>query len=479
MLLLFPLLGHIVPIQDDWAYCLPYVRGASVAGEFVRRLHGDFYRPLDILGTSLVDPITLDGRRTAVLHGIAFLLLLALLRVAIGRLGRRVPLLAGAETVFWMVTIWLVIQSAAAVCLWQLDTGSQVWSAAAGVAFGLAVWSWIDGIDEGRSGLTGVAGILALEVLGLLTKEVFLGWCASVVLVLGLLAGDAVRRGAARRAGSLAGLAAAVSGVAIGYVVLRRVLGGLVVGYGKYSGNALVNSAKNVVVALAGGLTVGPIHALRDPQAFPFVRPLVFAGIAAAVVLLVAGLAALVRIERERRGAGWLVALVAFVAAGSIVAVMSTDHLSEVYLLGPNIGFGLLVALGTLELLRRQHALATLVLVVVLATGAFGTWGRLRQFATSWHDARALQGEARALVAALPATDLRVFVVPGEVLTAPGYVHSTYEIPPGLLMPPVALRGWLERSFPGRLVEIGEPPAAADRRVVQLTGRGTGTRPRY
>lgn len=479
VLLLFPLLGGILPIRDDWSYCLAFVRGTSVAAEITGRLKGDFFRPLDVVATSLLDPRTLDGRGTALLGAIAFVLFLAVLRVGIGRLDRRVPLPANGATLFWMVTLWLVMQSGSAVSLWQLDTGSQVWSAAAGVAFGLALWSWVERSGRGEPAGPALAGVLGLEVAGLLTKEVFLGWCASAVVVLGLLAVLAAREGTSRRARALAGAAAAITIVAIGYVAVRRALGGLEMGYGKYSGNVLVNSAKNTVLALVGGLTVGPLHALRDPRALPIVRPLVLAGLAGAMLFAVAGVVVLARMERERRGAGGLTALVVFVAAGSIAAVMPTEHISEVYLLGPNVGFGLLVALGALEVLRRRRALGILAIAAVLVAGAFGTFARLRQFAATWQEARAIQAEARDAIASLPAAAHDVVLVPGPVLTATGYVHSTYVMPPGETMPPAGLAAWLERVFPGRRVRIGEPLPGENAPVVHLTGRGIGERPRY
>ena len=478
MLLLFPLLGGITPIRDDWNFCLDLVGGASLPVVLVRQLKGDFFRPIDIVAGALVDPRTLDGRVSFLVLALGFLLFLFVVRAAIGRLVRRAPLPVNATALFWLVVLWIVIQSAAAVSLWQLDTGSQVWSAAVGVAFGLALWSWVERAGRGEPVTARAAGLLALQVLGLLTKEFFLGWSASFALALLVLAFRARRKGNRRSARSFTLLAAAIGIVAIGYVLLRKELGGLTFGYGKYSGNVIVNSAKNVLLTLIGGLTVGPVHALRDPRALPIVRPLVLAGLAAAAVLAAAGVTALYRIERVRPGSGWLAGFVALVAIGSISAVLPTEHISEVNLLGPNAAIGLVVALGAVELLRARRALASIVITAVLAVGAFGTFGRLQHFAATWHDARAIEDEARGAIGSLPATDRTVFVVPSGVLVEPGFVHSTYVMPPGETLPPAALETWLARVFPGRKIRVGSPPPGESGTIVHLTGRGIAARPR-
>jgi hypothetical protein len=482
-LLLFPIVAGMTAVCDDWKYVVDVLRGMTLPQLLVSRLRGDFFRPVDILAATWIDPRTIDGRRVVVLQAVGLLILLFGIRSGLSKLEKHVPLPANGGVLFWLTALWLLFQSGTSVSLWQVDTASQVWAAAIAVWFGVALWGWVERVQRDESRTRAVAAVLSLLIAGLLAKEVFLGWCASgVLLLLGLaLRAQILRRPDAVRA--FLSLALSIVAITLAYLVARKLLGGLELGYGKYSGSVVVNSLKNLVLALVGGMAVGPIHAVRDPRAYPWIPGLVGASLAAAILLAAAGARLLRRIESAQRGAGWTAACVIFFPLVAISAAFPTSHLSEVYMLGPGVGIGLLLALGLIGLLQVrgiERAVGVLAAVVIVSAGGFGTFARTQQFSITWDNARAVEREAARAVLALPDAGQAVIVTPAARLLDPGYVHSTYVVPAGQLVSPEALQAWLALQFPRRNIRVGTPTDAdSAAAVVRLTGTGLRDRPRY
>jgi len=481
LLIVFPLVGGMTPIQDDWNYYTPVIGGASLAQAAAEKWHGDFFRPIDILGAALIDRDTLSGRNYVPFLAAGFLLLVLVLRAGVGRLARSVRLPSDAATFYWLTLAALMLHPSTAVSLWQMDTASQVWSAAAGVAFGLAIWKWHDALLAGRASAGWIVAIVLLELGGMLTKETFLGWCASLALVLLVLAVRAWRGARPRDARACIALAATILVVCVAWVEARARLGGLALGYGKYSGNLVVNAARNTVLTLVGGLAFGPIHVMRDPAALPVAKAAVVVGLVAAIVLAVFGVRALWRMETTRRGDGATLALVILACMASISAGMPTMHISEVYLLGPNVGFALLLALGVSAIGRAGgrglRSIAVVAVALLAVVGVLGLASRMQQFAITWQDARTLHRESVNSVRVVPDGPPVVVALTGA-FAAGGYVHSTYVVPPSWTMPPLCLELWLRHRFPSRRLRVGTADGAQPgETVVRVSGASLPARP--
>lgn len=329
--------------------------------------------------------------------------------------------------------------------------------------------------------------IFVLQVLGFFTKETFLGWCASYTLVLLGLATHSWRRGKPRNAGSFAALGLTLVLVSLIYLACRAEVGGLSLGHGKYSGNVAVNTIGNIVLTFVGGLATGPIHVMLNPAALLAARALVVAGLGISAALAGLGLHSLRRLESLRDGAGVTLAVAAFACIGSIAAGLPTTHISEVYLLGPNVGFGLLVVLGVVELVRRgwlrgRQKVAGFLVALLCLVSVFGLFSRMQHFIVTWDYATAMRREAVEKIQALPETANNVVVMVSGMFVREGYVHSTYIVPSLRTITTANLEAWLDHvEFPSRQVRVVSSPVEPDSTssVVLVSGDGLATRPRY
>jgi hypothetical protein len=487
VVVLFPLLAGMTPIADDWDYLTGYLEGASFSEVWSTKWNDVFFRPIDILGGAVVDTETLSGGNYVPLLATGFVVLVLGIWTGLSRAQKRAQLPVDREPVFWLVILWLVLHPSTTVCLWQMDTASQVWSAAAGVWLGLAVWKWVECVRQGERSYGLLVLIAVLQLFGLLTKETFLGWCASYTLVLLGLATRSWRRGRSRNAGSFAALGLTLVLVSLIYLACRAEFGGLSLGHGKYSGNVAVNTIANTVLTFVGGLATGPIHVMRNPAALLAAKALVVVGLGISAVLAGLGLYSLRRLESLRSGAGGTLAVAAFACIGSISACLPTTHISEVYLLGPNVGFGLLVVLGVLELARRgwrhgRQKLAGLLLALFCLVSVFGLFSRMQHFIVTWDHATAMRREAVERIQALPEAANKAVVMVSGAFIMEGYVHSTYVVPPLRTIASPDLEAWLDHvMFPSRRIRVVGSPGDRDSTssVVLVSGDGRARRPRY
>lgn len=113
---------------------------------------------------------------------------------------------------------------------------------------------------------------------------------------------------------------------------------------------------------------------------------------------------------------------------------LAIEHVSELYLLGPNALVAVLVGLGVDQISRMDRGqrkacmqIGVVLLVVIAATG-FAS--RTRLFFTTWAYARLLRQETVHVLAAASNPDNAAILIPAELFAGP--MHSKYCVPPAV-----------------------------------------------
>lgn len=396
--------------NDAYRYRIVVDRTDGLGSALAHLWRTRIFRPPDLLAAYLTDPVTLDARWTIVLHLVGLLAIAAALRAAVIRLAPRSP------AVLPLALAFLALHTATSLTCWLPANVGQTAAAACGLWTGLALWDGVEAARAGRPIGRPLARLWVLCLIGVNCKEIFYGWCLS-----GLLVWGAVLVRDRRPIAPLLWLAAPLVVVPLAHVVLRVTTGGLgemlAPGDTRYTLHGPIVVLRNAGLALAGWLTVGPVHLARGLGG-DALRLIPLAGLAAA--------AALVAVAWRQRPPA-CVAVIAF-TLGGVLAALPSGHLSEVYLMGPNAGAALAVAMGLDALWRRHRTRAVAVGATLAAVGLLGLASRAAHFRVTWRHAEVLHAQVRAAQSALP-EGATLALTAGPACRA-GPTHSQYLMPP-------------------------------------------------
>lgn len=415
-----------------------------------------FFRIFDIGTSTLV-----DGRSLAIWPIIVIqCMACAWCTQAIGRMMR---ICSAWSWTSWLAAVtWLLLHPATQVSLWSAGTLSQTLSAAAGM--------WLLAVILEAATTPGrrvpLGTLCALSCVGILAKELFLGWATCGVLLLLAVAWRATARGGAtwphafvRECRERLPQALAIIGPPIVFLATRVATSQLgVVGdsatESRYSFHGPEALVRNVVVAVVGMFAQGQVHWARmlglPWSAVPFVG--------AAVSFLVAAYGGRVAKETLAR-AGHPVGspLLVVVAAGlcTVWPALIIGHFSELYVMGANALVAVLIGIGvdaaTTSSASRSTRALVLPIAVMYAIAVGGAVSRAYHFGVTWSHARAIRDDVQAALDHAPAGAVVPFSVPESLRSGP--THSKYIVPPVVAANP-------PRAFALRKAATADEPTA-------------------
>jgi len=439
-----------------------------------------FFRPIELLAAAMTDPVTRDSRFALLLHLPAIGALVLGLRELCQRL---VP---DTKYVFPLATLLFALHSATSLVVWQMDTVSQTWAGASGLWFMLLLWRGLDQAAKGAP-LTGLSvALLGTAVVGLLSKETFLGWwllACLVLLLLGLGRGPGLLGRGGGSFWSRLPVPLVLAVVPLSLVFLFARLGSselmplVLESFGadaepagvanRYRMELGLNFVANVGLALVGTLPGGSTHTL-----FGLEGASQFARLSSPVLLLCCGLLGLWPLVAARSNRDELarlraryVPLVLSVLASlvSLAAVLPIQQISEIYLVGPNVVSSILLAtlvVDGLGLVRWRHAhRALLCVVLVLMTVAMVS--RARHMAIGWGYSAALNDAVRLhQLEAMEDGDRALVGIPASC-TVGGNYSNVVLTPLAALFVEETLE-WLNADRPLRPLVLGDRGGAFD-----------------
>jgi len=171
----WPALGGILAANDD----IKFVRTPAHGMPFLEAVrdawrHSASFRPLEIGVGALCDPWSLSCGWVVAVHALG-LAALAVATVAVAR--RAVP---GSRAVPPLALAWVLLSPPTTTAVWQMDCGSQTWSAAVGMWALLLAWRAFDAAIAGKVAWGSLAALGAVFLGGSLVKETVYGWSASI-----------------------------------------------------------------------------------------------------------------------------------------------------------------------------------------------------------------------------------------------------------------------------------------------------------
>jgi hypothetical protein len=470
LIMLAPYWEKNVFSADDLGFYLFSRLSNSLWTHLVLAWNSGLFRPLDVLASRLGDPVSRKALHSVSLHFPAILAILMGLWYLIRRIGGKV---AGVS--FGFAWLWWMLNPGTTVTIWQPDTISQSWSGAAGLWLVIVLWSAANKINEDKS----TTGLFAAEVficlLGVFTKETFMGWAAAGGLLLAVLYLKNIFEGRKTGIWEWIKLTLPITVIPALYLFARFRFGGLGSmlsgSSSRYSLHFGFSLVKNIVTAGAGFLCVGPAHLVSVPDASLFLRGLPFLGILLTVCVLLLPLV-ISRTGQKKPGENprwsdaWLIALVCF---ASLSPTLISGGFSELYLMGPNAGAALLVGISLAFALERldkrrketQQAaafyLVVLAAVVLLAIGWLGVFSRAQYFGRTWHNSRVYNNAIMRWQSNRESSP-----APSKVMLrrncAEGPVHSVYVLPPAQALNVEATEMLLNRLHPDKKINIFVEP---------------------
>jgi hypothetical protein len=305
--------------------------------------------------------------------------------------------LPGQPWVAPLALIWIALSPATNCAVWQIDAGSQTWSAALGAWALVLTWRAWQVARAGRVPWLAIAGLTAIFVLGVNLKETVYGWSAGVGLALiGACAWLTLRDRAAAARLSLTLLP--VVALPVAHLALRWLTGSMsrsleLKQENRYQIEIGMNLVTNAAQSVAGAFGTGPFYLLTDDKASVPLRLLPALAWLAELALLVTALEFVVlRPARERR-LRWGPA-VTLLAAGlvSLSVTFPMGSVSELYGFGANVTVGVLLAVAATALWRLAddedrsltRAITAVCLGLLLVVGLYGLVGRANHFKRVW-----------------------------------------------------------------------------------------------
>lgn len=437
----WPFLHRAVLLSDDAEMLL-----AHLGDPF--QFHGwdrGFFRPLDTLSAALINPSTRDAQVSLLLHIPALAAIGAAVFVVLRDRYPTSRLAAPIALMWWLLSVGTTI------ALWQPDLVSQTWGAAVGIWLAIVLWFGAREAATGSVANSTVLKVSALTAAGVLTREFFFGWALGGVALLALFVAS---QGVPRRESIVAWvrLAAPVIVIPAVFLLLRIYAGGLghaIAGEDATGGRYDLELGSNVVVNLAitglGMTAIGPAHMVDNPDALLPVRiaPLLGSGMTIALIASPWLLSRLLGTGREHRPDLRTVALVLMISLSGIAPAIPTQHVSEYYLFGPNVGTALLIGMtipASWRVIRgapqggaRSTSMGVFGAILALSVfiGLAGSVSRARHIDLNWQAVRGINTAVTRLYSdagGLPAFDVYV----PQTLTA-GPTHGVFVSTPAHL----------------------------------------------
>jgi hypothetical protein len=468
--LFWPSLGGIVAANDD----IKFVRTPAHAMPLLDAIrdawwHAPSFRPLEIAVGALSDPWTLSCGWVIAVHAAGLAVLAA---AVIGIVRRAVP---GSRVAPPLAIAWLLLSPPTTTSVWQMDCGSQTWSAAAGMWGVLLAWIAFDAAREGRVAWRILVALGVAFLGGCLVKETVYGWSASIGIacIVGIAWLARTDRAAALRFAWVLVPVVLVPVAELGARISTGALAGSTSsGPGdRYQAELGLNVVVNGAMSIAGSFANGPIHLVLDDDASPLLRLLPLVSVALVGGLLVVA-AIFAWIHRGDGGTRALrpALIVAAIGTGSMVATVTMGSVSEIYCFGSNACIAVLVAAVLVRLwwppaadeVAIGRTVACAAMVPLLAIGCLGVAGRAGQFRITWECARELNSQILAHERdrpAPPAGTVEHGIAYFQSSCIRGRLHSQYVLPPALAIYPDSTFEWLQTVFPDRPMRYTlEPP---------------------
>jgi hypothetical protein len=459
LLFLVPIAGQATVCVDDFAW----IKLAHATPRFWTSLMQAwssyfFFRPLDILTNWFISPSDLRSAPILPFQAAGLVALMA----AVWRLTKALmPATAMPALIAW---IWLLLHPATQLSLWASGATSQTWSAAIGMWLLCHVL-----LEHGnpRSSPRHALRVAALSSLGILCKELFVGWASAAALV--VLARSCrlnrLRRPSPPWALSLEFIAILAPPAL--WIALRMATSE----FGRfaepsaelhYSFQGPRTVIWNASLATLGMFVQGPIHWARL-LGFPW-KLVPLAGAFLSFVLAVYG-GRLPRPDRAIPDRGNMLAGAVLLGLVSLWPALAIRQVSEIYMMGPNALIAVLVGAGAgaVTLPQQSHAAPEfspprlrqglrMAIMALLVIATIGFASRTHHFTITWNYARTLRAAALDLIAREGCSGPIVIVLDRSLVDGP--VHSKYFVPP-------ALAADLPNSFRAfRLAGVNLPPIA-------------------
>lgn len=421
-----PTVGGATVCADDFVWIQIAHRSQSLWRSLVEAWPAHlFFRPVDVLANWLVDPQTLALSPLIVVQMLGLAALSAGVIRLLAQCGSRS---SGAA---FAALAWLWMHPSTHLAVWSAGCSSQTWCAAAGIWGVSILLQWPVRRSDSAWKLA------ALSAFGVIAKELFVGWATALAVLAFLLAygrspASSVRS-ALRRA--LPPALAVVIPPAL-WVATRWASSTLhdvtsSDASGLYAIHGPVTILRNAAVAALGMFVQGPLQWARFLPIPWSAVPFAGAGLSFGLAWLGAqGLRSDVAAPLAKH------ALAGCIGLGLLAVwpALAIEHVSELYLLGPNALVAVLLGLGVDQISRmdrgRRKACMQIGVVLLMVIAATGFASRTRLFFTTWAYARHLRQETAHVLAAASNPDNVAILIPAELFAGP--MHSKYCVPPAV-----------------------------------------------
>ena len=388
----WPLVGGLMAVNDD----IKFVRVPQHADPLARQVSAAWrespsFRPLELAVAASCDERTLRAPLAVPVQA-AGLVVLALAVTALGRIA-----LPGQPWVAPIALVWVALSPATTCAAWQIDAGSQTWSAALGAWALVLAWRAFEASRAGRMPWLAFALLALVFAAGVNIKETFYGWSAGIGLALmGACGWLWVRERAAAARLSITLLP--VVALPIAHLGLRWLTGSMsrsleLKQENRYQIEIGMNLVTNAAQSVAGAFGTGPFYLLADEKANVPLRLLPVVAWVAELTLLVTALEFVVlRPARERRLRWVPTAMLLGAGLVSLGVTFPMGSVSELYGFGANVAVGVLVAVAGTALWcvaaeedrSITRGVAGTCGALLLAVGLYGLVGRAHHFQRIW-----------------------------------------------------------------------------------------------
>ena len=407
----WPAIGGMIAVNDDIKFVRVPAHGEPVAKQIADAWRtSPSFRPLELMVAARCDERSL-ACPIAIVVQMAGLAMLAWGVVALARI-----VMPGQPWVAPIALIWIAMSPGTTCAAWQIDAGSQTWSAALGTWACVLCWRSFEVARAGRIAWGALATLTLVFALGVNIKETFYGWSAGIGVValaatLWLFVRD---RGAALRA---APTLVPVVALPIAHMAARWLTGAMSQSAdanqdSRYQIELGMNLVINAVQSVAGAVGTGPFYLLADEKAPLALRALpALAGLVELCLLAAAVEFAVLRPAREKRLRWMPVALACVAGMISLSVTFPMGSVSELYGFGANVMIALLVGVALTALWRaaevEDRGLTRTVAMVggatALMVGLYGLAGRAHHFRNIWLCTRTANEQIVAFMDTRPA----------------------------------------------------------------------------
>jgi len=421
---ILPSVGNATVCVDDFVWIQIAHESQSLLQSLIEAWPKQlFFRPIDVAANWLIDP------RTLVLSPLIIVQMMGLAAVSAGVITLIEKCGSHSSGAFIAALAWLWMHPSTQLAVWSAGCSSQTWCAAAGI------WGLCMLIQSPSRPPTAAWKLAALSAFGVVAKELFVGWATGLAIIAVAIRPDVkatVLRGyAARRR---AALVLAIVLPPFLWLVARWLSSTLhdVTSHdaaGLYAIHGPVTVMRNAAIAGLGLFVQGPVHWARllpmPWSAVPFIGAAISFGLAWLGAQRVRSLAAIPLARHALAGCIGLGLLAVWPA-------LVIEHVSELYLFGPNALVAVLVGLGVEQIARSargwQKGCMQIGVVVLFGIAAAGFVSRTLLFFTTWTYARHLRQETYRAVAAAGRSENVTVLIPAELFAGP--MHSKYCVPP-------------------------------------------------